>query len=114
MSVRAGILVTGTEVLSGFVTDRNGPWLSDRLGELGVEVSQITIVGDRAEDLEAALQKTTLDTTKEESDRSGAISPEKVTEDDDFFNRPLRPRERLIAFDDDFGSISDPPRSGTY
>ena len=56
MSVRAGILVTGTEVLSGFVTDRNGPWLSDRLGELGVEVSQITIVGDRPEDLEAALR----------------------------------------------------------
>ena len=56
MSVRAAILVTGTEVLSGFVTDRNGPWLSDRLGELGVEVSQITIVGDRPEDLEAALR----------------------------------------------------------
>ncbi len=54
-NVRAGILVTGTEVLSGFITDRNGPWLSERLGELGVEVAQIALVGDRAEDLEAAL-----------------------------------------------------------
>ena len=55
MSVRAGILVTGTEVLSGYVTDRNGPWLSERLAELGVEVEEITVVGDRPEDLEGAL-----------------------------------------------------------
>jgi competence/damage-inducible protein CinA-like protein len=55
MSVRAGILVTGTEVLSGYVTDRNGPWVSERLAELGVEVAEIICVGDRAEDLEAAL-----------------------------------------------------------
>jgi nicotinamide-nucleotide amidase len=56
MSVRAGILVTGTEVLSGYVTDRNGPWISERLADLGVEVAEITVVGDRAEDLEAALR----------------------------------------------------------
>jgi nicotinamide-nucleotide amidase len=56
MSVRAGILVTGTEVLSGYVTDRNGPWVSERLAELGVEVAEIICVGDRAEDLEAALR----------------------------------------------------------
>jgi nicotinamide-nucleotide amidase len=53
--VRAGILVTGTEVLSGYVTDRNGPWLSERLADLGVEVEEITVVGDRPEDLEGAL-----------------------------------------------------------
>ena len=56
MTVRAGILVTGTEVLSGYVTDRNGPWLSERLAELGVEVEEITVVGDRPEDLEGALR----------------------------------------------------------
>src|SRR3954453_18833123 len=56
MSVRAGILITGTEVLSGYVTDRNGPWLSERLAELGVEVEEITVVGDRPEDLEGALR----------------------------------------------------------
>ncbi len=55
-SVRAGIVVTGTEVLTGRVTDRNGPWISERLGELGVEVSHILCVGDRREDLEAALR----------------------------------------------------------
>jgi nicotinamide-nucleotide amidase len=56
MSVRAGILVTGTEVLSGYVTDRNGPWISERLADLGVEVEEITVVGDRREDLESALR----------------------------------------------------------
>jgi len=55
VSVRAGILVTGTEVLAGRVTDRNGPWLSERLGELGVEVADLLCVGDRPEDLRAAL-----------------------------------------------------------
>jgi competence/damage-inducible protein CinA-like protein len=54
--VRAGILVTGTEVLSGYVTDRNGPWISERLADLGVEVEEITVVGDRREDLEGALR----------------------------------------------------------
>jgi nicotinamide-nucleotide amidase len=54
--VRAGILVTGTEVINGSITDRNGPWISERLADLGVEVAQIMLVGDRAEDLEAALR----------------------------------------------------------
>ena len=56
MSVRAGILVTGTEVINGSITDRNGPWISERLADLGVEVTQITVVGDRPEDLQGALE----------------------------------------------------------
>lgn len=55
VSVRAGIVVTGTEVLSGRVTDRNGPWVSERLGELGCETSHIICVGDRPDDLRSAL-----------------------------------------------------------
>ena len=55
MSARAGIVVTGTEVLTGRVRDRNGPWLSDRLLELGVELAHITICGDRPEDMTAQL-----------------------------------------------------------
>lgn len=55
MSVRAGIIVTGTEVLTGRVSDRNGPWTSEQLGALGFEVAHILCVGDRAEDLRAAL-----------------------------------------------------------
>jgi nicotinamide-nucleotide amidase len=55
VSARAGIVVTGTEVLTGRVSDRNGPWLSDRLRELGVDLAHIAIVGDRREDMQAAL-----------------------------------------------------------
>jgi nicotinamide-nucleotide amidase len=54
-AARAGIVVTGTEVLTGRVRDRNGPWLSDRLLETGVDLAHITIVGDRPSDMEAAL-----------------------------------------------------------
>jgi nicotinamide-nucleotide amidase len=53
---RAAILVTGTEVLTGIIADRNGPWLSERLVEIGVDLSTIQIVGDRADDLLAALE----------------------------------------------------------
>ncbi len=56
MSARAGILVTGTEVLTGRVQDRNGPWIADRLLELGVELAHITICGDRPDDIEAQLR----------------------------------------------------------
>jgi nicotinamide-nucleotide amidase len=56
MAARAGIVVTGTEVLSGRVIDRNGPWLSERLREAGIELAHISIVGDRPEDMEGALR----------------------------------------------------------
>ena len=55
MSARAGIVVTGTEVLSGRVSDRNGPFLSDRLSELGVDHAFTLVVGDRPDDMEHAL-----------------------------------------------------------
>ncbi len=56
MSVRAGIVVTGTEVLTGRVSDRNGPWLAERLRELGIDLAYTTIVADRPEDMLAALR----------------------------------------------------------
>ncbi|MBV9514615.1 MAG: competence/damage-inducible protein A, partial [Mycobacteriaceae bacterium] len=56
MSARAGIVVTGTEVLTGRIQDRNGPWIADRLLELGVELAHITICGDRPHDIEAQLR----------------------------------------------------------
>jgi nicotinamide-nucleotide amidase len=54
--IRAGIVVTGTEVLTGRISDANGPWLSEQLADLGVEVAHILIVADRPDDLEAALR----------------------------------------------------------
>jgi len=56
MSIRAGIVVTGTEVLTGRVADRNGPWLADQLLELGADVSSIVVAADRPGEIEAALR----------------------------------------------------------
>jgi nicotinamide-nucleotide amidase len=53
--VRAGIVVTGTEVLTGRVADRNGPWLAEALRARGVDVASVVVVGDRPEDLRSAL-----------------------------------------------------------
>lgn len=56
VSARAGIVITGTEVLTGRIQDLNGPWLADRLLALGVELAHITICGDRPGDIEAQLK----------------------------------------------------------
>ncbi|UZJ23907.1 competence/damage-inducible protein A [Rhodococcus antarcticus] len=56
MVARAGIVVTGTEVLTGRVPDRNGPWLAEALRRLGVDVGHVVVVGDRPDDLSAALR----------------------------------------------------------
>lgn len=53
--VRAGIIVTGTEVINATIADRNGPWLSEQLSQLGIEVAYILTVGDRPTDLRRAL-----------------------------------------------------------
>jgi nicotinamide-nucleotide amidase len=55
VSVRAGIVVTGTEVLSGLIADANGPWLSERLRGRGVVLTHTVVVGDRPGDLRSAL-----------------------------------------------------------
>jgi nicotinamide-nucleotide amidase len=49
-------VVTGTEVITGRIVDANGPWVSERLAELGVEVAHIVVVADRPDDLEHALE----------------------------------------------------------
>jgi len=54
--MRAGVVVTGTEVLTGRVADRNGPWLAERLRELGVDVGHVVVVGDRPDDVRRALE----------------------------------------------------------
>ena len=56
MATRAGIVVTGTEVLTGRISDRNGPWLAEQLRRVGVDVAQVVVVGDRPDDLAASLR----------------------------------------------------------
>jgi nicotinamide-nucleotide amidase len=53
---RAAIVLTGSEIVRGQRTDRNGPFLARELLELGLEPHRITLVGDRPEELEAVLQ----------------------------------------------------------
>ena len=97
MSARAGIVITGTEVLTGRIQDRNGPWLSDRLLELGVELAHITICGDRPQDIEAQLsfladQGVDLIVT------SGGLGP---TADDMTVEMVARFADRELVLDDD-------------
>lgn len=85
--------MTGTEVLTGRITDRNGPWLSEQLSTLGVDVAHITICGDRPADLTAQLRFLT-DQGVDLIVTSGGLGP---TADDltvptvaEFCNRELR------------------------
>ncbi|MBY6366530.1 competence/damage-inducible protein A [Rhodococcoides corynebacterioides] len=56
MAVRAGVVVTGSEVLAGRVSDRNGPWVAQQLLAMGVDVAHLTVCGDRPTDLTAQVQ----------------------------------------------------------
>ena len=56
MAVRAGVVVTGSEVLAGRVSDRNGPWVARKLLQMGVDVAHLTVCGDRPADLTAQVQ----------------------------------------------------------
>jgi nicotinamide-nucleotide amidase len=56
VSSRAGIVVTGTEVLTGRVSDRNGPWLAEELRLMGVDIAHVIVVGDRPEDLRRSIE----------------------------------------------------------
>jgi len=52
---RAAIVASGSELVRGDRSDRNGPFLAAQLLRLGVEPARITVVGDDESDLEAAL-----------------------------------------------------------
>jgi nicotinamide-nucleotide amidase len=56
MAARAGVVVTGSEVLAGRVSDRNGPWVARQLLQMGVDVAHLTVCGDRPADLTAQVQ----------------------------------------------------------
>ena len=56
---RAVIVVTGSELVRGAIRDANGPFLARELTALGLEPARILTVGDRPEELEAALREGT-------------------------------------------------------
>ena len=51
----ASMLVIGDEILGGFVTDTNSPWLADRLRPLGVPLERVHVVPDDADAIAEAL-----------------------------------------------------------
>jgi nicotinamide-nucleotide amidase len=53
---RVAIVVTGSELVRGERTDRNGPFLAAEALRHGLEPARITIVGDNPAELEAALR----------------------------------------------------------
>jgi competence/damage-inducible protein CinA-like protein len=57
MGPRAAVVVTGSEIVRGQRTDRNGPFLARELLERGLEPDRITVVGDREDELEAVLRE---------------------------------------------------------
>jgi nicotinamide-nucleotide amidase len=54
---RAVVVVTGSELVRGERTDRNGPFLAAEALRHGLEPARITIVGDTPDELEAALRE---------------------------------------------------------
>jgi competence/damage-inducible protein CinA-like protein len=54
-SPRAVILVTGSELVRGDRRDANGPFLATELSDRGLEPARILLVGDRPDELAAAL-----------------------------------------------------------
>lgn len=54
---RAFVVATGSELVRGERTDLNGPFLAREALRLGLEPARIAIVGDRADELEAALRE---------------------------------------------------------
>jgi nicotinamide-nucleotide amidase len=54
---RAVVVVTGSELVRGERTDRNGPFLATELLRRGIEPARIEIVGDDPAELEAALRE---------------------------------------------------------
>jgi nicotinamide-nucleotide amidase len=55
--LRAAIVASGSELVRGDRNDRNGPFLAASLLRLGIDPVRITVVGDDADDLEAALRE---------------------------------------------------------
>ncbi|MBJ7347370.1 MAG: competence/damage-inducible protein A [Thermoleophilaceae bacterium] len=53
---KVGIVITGTEVLTGRVRDANGPWLATALREQGLDLVHITICRDRPGDVRKQLE----------------------------------------------------------
>jgi nicotinamide-nucleotide amidase len=101
---RGVVVVTGSELVRGERTDRNGPFLAGELMRLGVEPARIEIVGDDPSELEAALR---LGLEADLCAVSGGLGP---THDDRTVELLARATGRELAVDatleEEIGGIS--------
>jgi competence/damage-inducible protein CinA-like protein len=94
--MRAEIIATGSELLSGGVVDTNSVFLAEELLEIGIETSFKTIVGDDEKDMEDAIR-----TARERVDVilvTGGIGP---TEDDITRKTLARVLKKRLVLSDD-------------
>ena len=56
-TLRAAVLLTGSEIVRGAIADANGAFLARELTSLGIEPARWLVVGDRPDELEAALRE---------------------------------------------------------
>jgi molybdenum cofactor synthesis domain-containing protein len=54
--LEASVVVIGDEILGGYVTDANSPWLADRLRAHGVPLARVHVVPDEYAAIDEALQ----------------------------------------------------------
>jgi len=54
---RANILSVGTELVTGQTVDTNASWIARRLGEWGIEVGEMALVGDEEESIASAIER---------------------------------------------------------
>jgi molybdenum cofactor synthesis domain-containing protein len=53
--LEASVVVIGDEILGGYVTDANSPWLADRLRAHGIPLSRVHVVPDEFDAIDEAL-----------------------------------------------------------
>ncbi|MBQ2797138.1 MAG: competence/damage-inducible protein A, partial [Tidjanibacter sp.] len=55
--MKADIITIGDEILIGQIVDTNSAWMAQRLGEIGLSVRRKYSIGDRREEIVAAVEE---------------------------------------------------------
>ena len=94
--MRAEIITIGEEIISGHTIDTNSPYIARKLAELGIEVWFKIAVGDRVEDIQAAIM--TAWNRSEVTIATGGLGP---TVDDITKKAICNAFERKLVFHED-------------